>query len=457
MTKTSALAPLLALSIAAAQEPPPSPPSPEFFHGRRAQLLELVRREAKAGEHHLVVLRGAPERADMDTFYQDQDFYYLSGVSEPGVAMILDPVASIDELLVPPFNRFTAQWEGARLAPGEQAAAAAGFATAGNVRRLQARLEELVGDGGDVVVWTLLEPQANRTSTPGAAGRAAQQQQRDAFDGRPSREEAFRDKLQLICGGAEIRDLTGLVHRLRAIKTAVEIAQIRAAAKIAAHGIAEAMKSAQPGIHEFQIAAAARYVFSRLGAGPDAYAAIVGAGRNGCVLHYSANAKRAADGELVVMDYAPTVNGYCADVTRTFPVNGAFTQEQRQLVTDVYEVQQALIGRVRPGAKLSELGMECARMLRQRGYDSLHGPCHHVGLAVHDVGGDVLEPGMIITVEPGAYLVDEGMGCRIEDTVLVTGDGCENLSAAVPATPDAIEQLMREQGVADRPVGLHEK
>jgi Xaa-Pro aminopeptidase len=191
-----------------------------------------------------------------------------------------------------------------------------------------------------------------------------------------------------------------------------------------------------------------------MGAGADAYGAIVGSGPNGCVLHYMANTRQARDGELVVMDYAPSVHGYCSDVTRTFPVNGKFTDEQRKLVQDVYDVQQALIAEVRPGTTLSHLSGLCSKLLRGKGYRVDHGPCHHVGLAVHDVGGDVLEPGMVFTVEPGAYLRDAGMGCRIEDVVLVTESGCVNLSAHVPATPDAIEKLMREPGVQQLRVGV---
>ena len=116
-------------------------------------------------------------------------------------------------------------------------------------------------------------------------------------------------------------------------------------------------------------------------------------------------------------------------------------------------MQSALLANVKPGAKLSALGRQCAQLLQERGYKSDHGPCHHVGLAVHDPSVDELQPGMVITVEPGAYLREQGMGCRIEDTVLVTATGCEILSSGVPKTPDAIEALMREQGVLDRPLG----
>src|SRR4030095_7129602 len=145
-----------------------------------------------------------------------------------------------------------------------------------------------------------------------------------------------------------------------------------------------AMKSTRPGLYEFQVAAVARYVFSLRGAGTDAYAAIVGGGPNGCILHYNQCTRQLRPDDLIVMDYAPTLLGYASDVTRTFPASGKFTDEQRKLVQDVLEIQRELIADVKPGARLSVLGEKCSRLLGQRGYRVDHGPCHHVGLAVHD-------------------------------------------------------------------------
>ncbi|MEM7203736.1 MAG: Xaa-Pro peptidase family protein [Planctomycetota bacterium] len=453
LATSGCLAALAALG-GADDEPPPALPK-EFFADRRRALCALVAGRVERGERHLVVLRGASAVADMARFYQDQNFYYLTGVSEPDLAVMLTPDGATDQLLVPPFSRFTSQWEGKRLAPGEAAAAQAGFATVGNARRLSDRLTKWVGDEGEgVVLWTFERPQPNRTSTSSSVNGAASRQKRDTFDGRRTREEAFVDALSKRFPNAEIRDVTPLLHELRGVKTAAEIAQVRAATVIATHGIAEAMRSVRPGVYEFQLAAAARYVFSRMGAGPDAYAAIVGAGPNGCVLHYSANQRRIREDDLIVMDYGATAHGYCTDVTRTFPASGRFSAAQRKLVTDVHEVQQEILAAVKPGARISKLDALCSKALRARGYVRAHGPCHHVGLAVHDVGGDVLEPGMVITVEPGAYLRDAGMGCRIEDVVLVTEDGYECLSAGLPADPDGIEELMRAAGIHSAPVGL---
>lgn len=455
---------LLSAALLHAQAPgalpePPAAIGTGELQARRAALVQAIRTRQPDGGF-MVLLRGNAGGNDMGPFVQDQDFLYLTGVQEPGLALLLvagpNGELATDELLVPPFSRFAATWDGAFLAPGAESAQRTGFATVGNVRGLAERLAELLaaGDGGKrPVLYTLTRPAARVGSTPSKAATAAENQQKDRFDGRPSREDTLVDFLSTTHPGLSVASVEPVLHPLRHRKSPAEVALLRASSVAAAAGIAEAMRSAAPGRYEYHLAAVARYVFALHGAGPDAYAAIVGAGPNGCVLHYSKNDRRLLDSDLIVMDYAPTLHGYASDVTRTFPASGTFTPAQRKLVQDVCDVQAALLADVKPGAKLSALGRQCAQLLQERGYKSDHGPCHHVGLAVHDPSVDELQPGMVITVEPGAYLRDQGMGCRIEDTVLVTATGCEILSSGVPKTPDAIEALMREQGVLDRPLG----
>lgn len=421
-------------------------PDGAAFRARREALAQAIA-AAHPDREATVVLRGGPKRADMGAFVQDQDFYYLSGVAEPDLAMLLvvaaDGSLAHDELLVPPHSPFAAKWDGNFLAPGEATALRTGFATAGNVRQLAKQLGERLA-GTQPLVVTLTAAAASLGSTQGRAAEIAREQAKDRLDGRKSRAEVFGDWLRAQKDDVEIDALERYLHPLRAHKSPAEITLLRRSAEIAAAGIAAAMTACEPGAYEYQLAAIARCVFSLHGCGPDAYAAIVGGGPNGCVLHYSALSRRLEPTDLIVMDYAATLQGYCSDVTRTFPASGTFTAAQRKLVEDVHEVQQALLAEVQPGARLSELGKLCGRLLMAKGYRVDHGPCHHVGLAVHDPSIDVLEAGMVITVEPGAYLEDQGMGCRIEDTVLVTENGNEVLSKDVPSTPDAIEAWMRQ-------------
>ncbi len=399
-----------------------------------------------------VVLLGARKPDDMGAFWQTQDFLYLSGVNEPELAMILrgkDGGGEIDELLAPPYSRFAAQWEGEFLAPGEDAAKRSGFAVVSNARNLTGRLEALFGDKDAKqrpVLYTLTYAASPWGGTPGQTASSLQDQVEDGYDGRGSREQAFCETMQKRFPGIEIKDLAPVLQKLRVNKRDAEVALLRRSSEVAASGIAAAMRSAKSGMFEYQLAAIARCVFSLSGCGKDAYGAIVGAGKNGCVLHYMKCDAELKDGQLVVMDYAPTLFGYASDVTRTFPVGGKFTDAQRKLVQDVYDVQQALIAQIKPGVKLSKLSRDCAEMLRERGYRNDHGPCHHVGLAVHDPSVDTLQAGMVITVEPGAYLRDQGMGCRIEDTILVTKDGFEVLSKGCPSKPEEIEAFVQQMG-----------
>jgi len=450
---------LLFATLLPAQQALPTPAAPlpkeEFRARRQALAKELV--AAHPDRRLVVLLRGAGKAADMGPFVQAQDFLYLTGVSEPDLALLLVPGAdgtlATDALLVPPFSRFAATWDGDFLAPGEASAQRTGFAECGNVRALAERLGALLGEGADgkrPLLLTATQPMPRTGGTPRKAATSATEIQEDPFDGRVSREAAFVAALQKQFANLEVRGLEATLGALRARKSPAEVALLRRCSEIAGLGIAEAMRSVQPGDHEYQLAAAARFVFTLLGAGPDAYAAIVGGGPNGCILHYSALTRQLRNDDLIVMDYAPTLHGYASDVTRTFPASGTFSPEQRKLVQDVYEIQQELVAMVKPGAKLSALGARCAELLVARGYQNDHGPCHHVGLAVHDPLVDELQAGMVITVEPGAYLRKAGMGCRIEDTILVTADGCEVLSSNVPSTPDAIEALMKETGLLDR-------
>ena len=454
--------PLLLAATALAQSPAADaigPPPTSELRARREALGKALAARAD-GQRAVVVVRGASKQADMGAFVQTQDFLYLAGVAEPELALLLvvepDGSLSRDELLVPPFSRFSATWDGDFLAPGEAAAKRTGFVTAGNVRSLPRQLDELLAAdaaGKRPVLFTLTEPAARTGSTPRKAADSAREMQQDRFDGRSSREGAMVAALRKAHDGVRIEGIEASLHRLRAHKSAHEVAILRRCSQLTAMGHAEAMRSCAPGVGESQLAAVARFVFTLQGAGPDAYGAIVGGGPNGCILHYNVLTRTLRDDDLIVMDYAPTLHGYAVDVTRTFPASGKFSPAQRQLVQDVHDVQQALIREVKPGASLGKIGALCARLLTERGYKNDHGPCHHVGLAVHDPNPDVLQPGMVITVEPGAYLRDVGMGCRIEDTILVTADGCEVLSAGVPSTPDAIEALMAQPGLLQRANG----
>jgi Xaa-Pro aminopeptidase len=206
---------------------------------------------------------------------------------------------------------------------------------------------------------------------------------------------------------------------------------------------------------EYQLQAVMEYVFRRDGAKRTGFSSIVGSGPNSCVLHYRDSTRRMEEGDLVVVDVGAEVQYYTADVTRTFPVSGKFTPRQREIYEIVLQAQEEAIAAVRPGSTMGEVHRKARQVIDKAGYGRyfLHSTSHWLGMDVHDVGGrgGKLEPGMILTVEPGIYIPEERIGVRIEDDLLVTEEGHLRLSAPLPRDPDVIEEIQAEKGMADAP------
>ena len=265
--------------------------------------------------------------------------------------------------------------------------------------------------------------------------------------------------------------LPAIMTDLREIKTAKEIGILRKAVSISVIGQIEVMKAMKPGMSESEIQGIHEFVFKKYGVPYEGYPSIVGAGGNGCILHYIDNNDTAFDNQLVLMDVGAEHMGYTADVTRTIPANGKYSNEQRELYEIVYEAQSAGIESAVVGAKFSDVYQACynviaSGLLRLGIIGSLneseryrevrkyfpHGVAHHIGLDVHDPGNyQVLEPEMIITVEPGIY-IPAGSNCdpkwwnigiRIEDDILITSKGPENLSRLAPRKWEEIEEIMK--------------
>ena len=279
----------------------------------------------------------------------------------------------------------------------------------------------------------------------------------------------------------DTKTLDGIMKEMRGIKTEEELSLIRKAVDISTLGQREVMKAMKPGMSETEVQGLHEYVFKKYQAEYEGYPSIVGAGHNGCVLHYIDNYKPSIeDGELILMDLGAEYHGYTADVTRTIPVNGTFTREQKLIYDLVYEAQEAGRRVCAPGVTFKEVYEATAKVVneglvelglyestaeedminpetgRNRYYP--HGCCHHIGLDVHDKGEySVLKENMVITIEPGIY-IPEGSPCdekwwnipvRIEDDFLITKDGCELLSDLAPRKSDEIEALMKEPSPLD--------
>jgi Xaa-Pro aminopeptidase len=244
-----------------------------------------------------------------------------------------------------------------------------------------------------------------------------------------------------------VRNPRRVFGRARAVKSAAEIARIRKACELTAAGLRDCMRQAAPGQFEYELQAILEYACRKGGARRQAFRSIVGSGPNGTILHYDRNRRRTEDGELVLMDVGAEYRGYAADVTRTFPVNGRFTKRQAEIYDVVLAAQRAGIAAVKPGATMRDVDRAARDVIRKAGFGKafLHSVGHWVGLEVHDpTPVAALEPGVVLTVEPGIYLPGQKIGIRIEDTVVVTKDGCDVLSKDVPKERAAIERLMAE-------------
>jgi len=255
----------------------------------------------------------------------------------------------------------------------------------------------------------------------------------------------FVDSIRNRFLNVELRDATAAVADLRAVKDDAELAAIELAAEVTATGFERVLGALRPGIIEHQLDAELAAAYRAAGAG-HAFGPIVGAGDNALKLHYRDNDGPIRAGDLVLVDSGANLGGYCADVTRTFPADGTFSPRQRELYTVVLAAQEAAIEAIRPGVLLGELHARAWQSIDSAGYGVafIHGIGHHLGIETHDAG-DIHQPlraGAVITIEPGIYLADEGVGIRIEDDVLVTADGSRELTAGIPKTIEAIEASM---------------
>jgi Xaa-Pro aminopeptidase len=263
----------------------------------------------------------------------------------------------------------------------------------------------------------------------------------DGVDDDASFVESIRNRFLNV----ELRDATAAVAGFRAVKDDVELAAMERAAAVTATGFARVLGALRPGMIEHQLDAELIAAYRESGAG-HAFGPIVGAGRNALKLHYRDNDGSIQADDLVLVDSGAQLDGYCADVTRTLPATGTFSERQRELYEVVLAAQEAAIGVIRPGVLLGELHARAWQTIEDAGHGAafIHGIGHHLGIETHDAG-DIHQPlraGAVITVEPGIYLADEGIGIRIEDDVLVTSDGFRVLTAGIPKTIDEIEASM---------------
>ncbi len=436
---------------------------------RRLRVME------KIGDG-VAILQGTTERPGEQPLRQSNQFFYLTGVVEPRTILVIDGKEHRSILFLNPRNeRREKIMFGPGLVPGDDAARATGIESV--LPRDQ--FKSILDGFANRILYTPFHPEVLGSASAADPIALARATKEDPWDGRASREEAFIEKLRAAIPSAETRDLDPIVDGLRAIKSPREIAILREATRIAGIGIMEAMRDARPGMFEYEIQADAEYVFKKNGAYGPAYFALVATGRNTFYSHYHKGTAKLENGDLVQFDYAPDYKNYASDVTRVFPANGKFTPRQREFYGIYLALYRALMTSIRVHAtageivddalvkmdriiasykftdpKIKEAASKFVEGYRSRKPRSLG---HSVGMAVHDVRnpGDTLEPGEVFTIEPAMQIPDEHVGIRLEDMILMTETGYENLSAFVPVEIADIEKLMSaHRGLSDAQIKL---
>ncbi len=416
------------------------------YRARRVALSEKL-------NGGVAVLFAATEAEGPNALYgfrQDNNFFYLTGWSEPGAAVVIAPAVAAsgsaparpytEVLFLPAHNLTQERWTGPKLGAEDPAAEKeTGFDRVATLDQMHELLVKIVPQPRAVIYSAVAQaPEATPSTTPLEWLK---------------RSNAFPNYVSYL-------GIDELLAELRKHKDRGEIERIRHATEASMEGHRAAMKAMHPGLYEYQVAALMQYKFQDGGCERPAYAPIVGSGFYSTVLHYSEDSHEIHDGEVVVMDVAGEYGMYASDITRTIPANGHFTARQREIYNVVLGAQQAVMQAVVAGK--SGLLRSDKDSLYQVAYDYInthgkdlhgqplgkyfiHGLGHRVGLEVHDVGSGTLEKGDVFTVEPGIYIPEEKIGVRIEDIVMLDESGrLVNLTAALPHTAEEVEAAMKK-------------
>lgn len=442
---------------------------PEEFQARWNKVFD------KIGPDAVAVLQGVSLTPGFTMPRQTNEFYYLCGIETPHSYLLLDGRRRQAVLYLPPRNPRLESAEG-KVLSAEDAAFVKTLTGAGEVLSTEALRDDWLGKlpgGAPRVIYALYSPAEGNAQSRYELLAANAAIASDPWDGRLPREARFVELLRTRYPRVKIEDLTPILDELRSVKSPREIALLRRAGELSALGIVAAIRATKPGAFEYQLDAAARYVFLVNGARLEGYRSITAAGAaniwNG---HYFRNTARLNDGDLVLMDYAPEVGYYTSDIGRMWPVNGKYTPQQRELVGFVLAYHSAVLQRIRPGLTArqimdeAKLAMEpvfaqtkfskaiyeqAARRLVDTGGGVFS---HPVGMAVHDDGEYIsgpLKPGHVISIDPQLRVPEENLYIRYEDTIVITQTGIENLTAAAPIKLEDLEKLVGQTRTPSAP------
>lgn len=375
-------------------------------------------------------------------FEANRQFFYLTGIRRENMALLIDMCGEKPEetLFIEPMDPAVERWVGKKLTK-EEAKEISGVENISFIDSLPAALDRIM----------------NRKLPNKVYFDTYRHQMSDLPDFNAVKALEFAKAYP----GTAVGNVYPMVAALRMVKDAGEVETIKEAIKVTEEALNHVVKTLKPGMREYQVQAEFEYMVKKQGADGMAFPTIAGSGSNGTMLHYETNQDICEDNTLILLDLGARVKGYNADITRTYPVNGTFTERQKQFYSIVLEANRAVAKMARPGVTLKELNDHCKSVLADgliklglieredevsRYY--MHGVAHHLGIDVHDVTVPEkakLEPGMIITDEPGLYIDEEAIGIRIEDDLLITEDGCVVLSEDIVRTVEDIEEKMKEK------------
>jgi Xaa-Pro aminopeptidase len=427
------------------------------FAERRARIAATI------GADAIAMLQGGGETGAFDMFRQTNEMYYLSGVEVPHAYLSIDGRTRRSTLYLPHRDEKHERSDGPQL-NCDAAEVAKALTGVDEVRPLKA-LEGLLSEAK--VVLTPFSPGEGRQTCRDTQTHASKARAADPWEAQVSREGLFRARLAQINPLAAVQDLTPVLDGMRIVKSENEIRMMRRAGRLSALAVKQAMLNTRAGVFEYHLGAIADYVYqcngSRAGGG---YRPIIACGRNIWNAHYYRNNCELTDGEWVLMDFAPDVGYYTSDIGRYWPVNGTYSNTQRELYGFIVEYHKTLLTLIRPGVTAAQVMDEVAakmepvvsrtkwssrhfevaarKTLSFRGHLS-----HSVGMAVHDVGNyhlQPLRPGVVFALDPQMWVPEEQIYVRVEDTVVVTQSGVEVLTDGVPLELDEVESLMKSRG-----------
>lgn len=389
-----------------------------------ADRREKLRQSAPDAAILLFASQPPPDVHDRNGFFQETNFYYLTGWNEPHAALLLCSACGPElkeVFFLPKRNERREKYEGRHLAPGDpDASQKSGFAHVLSIPQVESTVQKALAEATQF--YTLFDE--------------------------------HQEQVQKLAPLRPLKDIRPQITALRMIKSPAELAMLLHAIDATNEAHRVSWRTTKPGLYEYEVSSAMQDTYYRRGCERNAYPPIVGSGPNSVILHYSASKRRMDAGDLLLMDVGAECSMYAADITRTIPVNGKFTSRQKEIYNLVLKAQEAAIAQAKPGIKLADLTRFAQEYLDKQGKGPggkpwrdfmIHSISHHIGLDVHDPfdPNAPMAEGMVVTVEPGIYLAEENLGVRIEDMIVFTKDGAKLLSGALPKTVEELEKEMK--------------